>query len=146
MAHGPVYWYAWFRQPCQPGYLAPEKVQRLVDGVREAGIAVLERCIPQSDLDYLALRMDFDAAHQAVTAKWKERGGFGSTEAHDGLVGGHAQQGLPRTGASSAPLPHPGPDHHALQWHHLASPPPAAGGPPAASRPQGAVAVVWLSE
>ena len=65
--------------------------------VRSAGIAVLENAIPAADLDFLALRMDLDSAHQIVTSKWKERRGFGSTENHEELTGGHAQQGLPRS-------------------------------------------------
>ena len=79
------------------GWLEPEKVARLAESVRSAGIAVLEGAIPTADLDHLALRMDFDSAHQVVTSKWKERRGFGSTEDHDELEGGHAQQGLPRS-------------------------------------------------
>ena len=79
------------------GWLDPRKVERLAESVRSAGIAILERAIPTADLDFLALRMDFDSAHQIVTSKWKERRSFGSTEAHDELNGGHAQQGLPRT-------------------------------------------------
>ena len=79
------------------GWLQPEKVARLAESVRSAGIAVLEGAIPTADLDHLALRMDFDSAHQVVTSKWKERRGFGSTEDHDELEGGHAQQGLPRS-------------------------------------------------
>ena len=81
----------------QRGWLDTDKVERLAASVRTAGIAVLERAIPTSDLDFLALRMDYDSANQIVTSKWKERRGFGSTEAHDELSGGHAQQGLPRT-------------------------------------------------
>ena len=79
------------------GWLANDKVARLAEGVRAAGIAVLEVAIPTADLDHLALRMDFDSAHQIATSKWKERRGFGSTEDHDELQGGHAQQGLPRS-------------------------------------------------
>ena len=81
----------------QRGWLDADKVERLAESVRTAGIAVLEGAIPPSDLDFLAIRMDFDSAHQVVTRKWKERRSFGSTEAHSELNGGHAQQGLPRT-------------------------------------------------
>lgn len=79
------------------GWLDPDKVARLAESVLATGVAVLEDVVPTADLDFLALRMDFDSAHQLVSSKWKERRAFGSREEHEQLGGGHAQQGLPRT-------------------------------------------------
>ena len=38
------------------GWLGPEKVARLAESVRSAGIAVLEGAIPTADLDHLAVQ------------------------------------------------------------------------------------------
>ena len=67
------------------GFLAGEKLARLVEGFIRDGVAVLEGAIPHKDLDALAIRMDYDSAHRhAVQQNY--------TRSH-----GHLQQGTPRT-------------------------------------------------
>ena len=58
-------------QELAQGYLSEEKLARLVGGWHEHGLAILESVIPTSDLDRLAVRMDFDTAHQYVARKDK---------------------------------------------------------------------------
>ena len=82
-------------QELAQGYLSEEKLARLVGGWHEHGLAILESVIPTSDLDRLAVRMDFDTAHQYVARKDKSSLPNRGDGPMAGATPGQLQQGLP---------------------------------------------------
>ena len=71
------------------GRLESSKVADVVNLFRAGGFATVGNVIPHAVLDSLRPRMDYDAAQQAVVAKYEERGPASG-------AGGHLQMGVPR--------------------------------------------------
>ena len=73
------------------GLLSDAKVEALTQHFKAAGFCCVGDVIPASALDAARERLDFDAAHQALGMKHKERGPASG-------AGGHLQLGVPRCG------------------------------------------------